>query len=119
MSRFAVVLMLTLPAWAYADTIPKADRNAIKVEGTTWEGEDTLENKWKCTFEKDGALTYSMNGNSSKASWKQDGKKLSMECNNRYLECEGTIEKDRIKLDAQNVAGLKWVITIRPAKSNP
>lgn len=119
MFRIALLIVLAVPALAIADTIPKSDRNPVKVEGTTWEGEDSLGHKWKCTFHKDGDLGCTLDGTSSIASWKQDDKKLYWECTNRYAEFEGTIEKGELRMEAHNITGLKWTITFKPAKDPP
>jgi hypothetical protein len=121
MTRLTILCFLfASPTKATADPIPKEDRVAIKVEGTTWEGEDTLGTKWRCTFLPDGVLEYTTNGNTyRKASWKQDGKRLYWECNNRYAEYEGDLKRDEMKLDAHNVTGKSWTVTIRPAKNPP
>lgn len=120
MTRLVLILAfgLVAPTRSDADPIPKEDRLTIKLEGTTWEGEDTLGTKWRCTFLPDGVLEYSTNGNTyRKASWKQDGKKLYWECNNRYAEYEGAVKKDVMTLDAHNVTGKIWTVTIRPVKT--
>jgi hypothetical protein len=118
MARFTTLFaLLVISSPGRADPIPKEDRTAVKVEGTTWEGEDTLGTKWRCRFFPDGVLEYTTNGNTyRKASWKQDGKRLYWECNNRYAEYEGDVKRDEMKLDARNVTGKTWTVTIRPAK---
>jgi hypothetical protein len=116
MFRIAPLILLAFCSTALADTIPKADRNPVKVEGTTWEGQDSLGSKWKFTFEKDGVLKYFLESTKSNASWKQSGKTLYLECNNKYCEFDGTVDKQQISLEGHNVTGLKWQVTIRPVK---
>ena len=116
MFRIAPLILLAYGSATFADTIPKADRNPVKVEGTTWEGQDSLGCKWKFTFEKDGVLKYFLDGVTSNASWKQSGKTLYMECNNTYCEFDGTIDKQQITLEGHNVTSLRWQVTIRPVK---
>lgn len=105
---------------AFADPIPKAGRKATEIVGTTWEGTDSLGIKMSCFFRKDGVLEYSTNTNTyTNGTCKQDGKKVTWECNGKYAEYEGTIEKDEMKMEAKNVTGLKWSIKLTPVKELP
>lgn len=71
-------------------------------------------------FKPEGAFEYTMDSaRSSNGSWKQDGKKISWECNNKYAEYEGTIENGEIKMEAKNVTGLKWSVTLKLVKEMP
>ena len=121
MFRIATLTVFAFASTAFADTKPKPDRNAGKIEGTTWKGEgDNFEMNYTYKFCKDGVLEYSTGkGVSRNGTWKQDGKKLSWECNDRYTEYEGTIGKDEIVMKAHNIKGLEWQFILKPVKDPP
>ena len=122
MFRIAMMTVFAFATTTFADTKPKPDRNVRTIEGTTWKGEgDNFEINWTYKFCKNGVLEYwTINGGvSTNGTWKQDGKKLTWECSNRYAEYEGTIGKDEIVMKAHNITGLEWQFTLKPVKDPP
>jgi hypothetical protein len=120
MIRFLLVALAFTSAVAFADPIPKKSRQVQQVKDTKWEGMDSLGHRETYHFMSDGAMEYAMDSaRSNIGSWKQDGKKVTWECNNKYAEYEGTIENGEIKMEAKNVTGLTWSVTLKPAKDTP
>lgn len=119
MLRMSLLCLLLVPAFCRADTIPKSDRVKVKLEGTAWEGTDTLDNVCTFLFLKNGEIEYSMGNSKSRiGSWKLEGNRLMLETNNHYADYEGTAGKTEMKLEARNITGLKWTITIKPMKQD-
>ena len=111
MPRHAVVLLslvVAVPILAAPRLRPEKS-DAPTLAGTSWAGK-TAEG-WDMTidFAADGKMTVSYNGMSyNRASWKQDGDKVSYEMNDRYCEFNGKFVGDAIEGQSHNVAGRKW-----------
>ena len=120
MFRIASIIVFAFASTTFADTKPKPDRNAVKLEGTKWEGVDSLGKTWKFTFVQGGALECVLDQHPcQKATWNNENHKLYLETNNRYAEFEGKVEKEEIRLEAHNVKGLQWTVTLKPFKEAP
>ena len=88
----------------------------INIAGTTWSGNGVVA-PTVYTFEKDGSLTYSYNGNTyNRGSWTQKGKEIYWEMNDKYCEFKGTITKETITGNSWNVRGGSWDITVKKGK---
>jgi hypothetical protein len=118
MRTVAILLGLTAiplsPVAVAAPLPPEARIKPVKeVAGTVWEGDGVVA-PTVYYFEKGGVLTYSYNGAAySNGTWKQDGERIYWEFNERYCEFEGKISGDTISVNAWNVKGGKWELTIK------
>jgi hypothetical protein len=113
----ALAVLLTQSAVpAPAAPVPKGFPAVPRLEGTAWEGDGVVA-PTTYRFEKDGVLVYTYNGTTYRnGTWKQDGKKVYWECNNRYCEYDGTVERDELRVRAWNVAGGRWELVIKRRK---
>jgi opacity protein-like surface antigen len=114
--------LLVAGAAAAAAPVPKEKKPpAPKLEGTTWSGDGVVA-PTTYTFEKDGTLVYSYNGQTyTSGSWKQEGARVYWETNNRYCEFEGTVKGSEMAGKAWNVTGGKWELKMKrdPDKAPP
>ena len=103
--------MLLGPGHAGAGNAPPPKGAPVPIlDDTEWVGPD-LDDGTIVTFrfEKGGGLKYCYNGTTfSKGSWKQDGKTLYLEINDKYREMKATITGDSIEGDSWNVKDVKW-----------
>ncbi len=111
---FALLLVMLLPALVAAQqtdrqpAVPSHSRTA-SVAGTTWAGTDSDGDYYEYHFQPGGALHWKCpQGFYTKGTWKQDGKTIYMETNNKYAERKGRISGTHMKGKAWNVKGQKW-----------
>jgi hypothetical protein len=84
------------------------------IAGSTWAGTDSDGDYYEFFFLVGGELDYkSPTGFWRNATWKQDGKSIYMECNNRYSEYQGTMEGDQMTGQAWNIKGHRWTWVIQ------
>jgi hypothetical protein len=95
------------------------DPRAARLAGTRWSGVDGPEGYHTVyTFHADGSLTYAYrNGTFNDGSWKQAGRNLTFEVNNRYVESSGVIKWRAIEFESRNVKGVTWQTTLKPLPS--
>jgi hypothetical protein len=115
--RSALALLLLVPAAAVAAPWARAHEDALslfprsgapRVEGTTWSGTDG-DGPMTFTFEPGGVLRYTYQaGTFRNGTWKQTGRSVYIEMNNKFAERRGTLRGNRLTGDAWNVQGLKW-----------
>jgi outer membrane biogenesis lipoprotein LolB len=107
----AAILLLGPAAGGHAPP-PKDAAAAPKLDDTEWTGLDD-QAVTTIRFEKDGVLAYIYNGHSYRnGTWKQDGKNLYFEMNDKYRECKATVTGDTIEGDSWNVTDKKWTTTL-------
>jgi hypothetical protein len=83
--------------------------NVQNLEGTIWSGIDSGGKSFVYEFLPDGVLKYTTDtGTFTDASWKQDGKLVYFEMNNKYAEHEGVISDNWMTGNGWNQAGYKW-----------
>jgi hypothetical protein len=92
------------------------------VEGTEWSmpGEGPGQMNITYRFERGGVLVYRYNGQTYRnGTWKQDGNRLTFECNKKYRECRASVRGDRIEGDSWNVAGARWQTSLARDRGTP
>jgi len=101
----AMGLLFTLVAIrASATDQDPEEEKVINLKDTEWVGLDSME-KVVTTyrFEKGGVLAYCYRGKSYRnGTWKQDGKNVYFECNNKFWECQATITGEVIEGETWN-----------------
>jgi hypothetical protein len=118
--RIAAVVVVALAGSAFADPIPKGANEIPKIQKTSWIGTDSLGSTITYTFLEDGKLEYVSQHKGEQpntyrnGSWTQVGKKVSWETNNHYADYTGTVSKTQMVMEAKNVTGLTWTITLKP-----
>jgi hypothetical protein len=104
-----LALALTV-AWAPAAA--QDDDEVRGLAGTVWVGPDG-EYVTTMRFERGGVLAYAYDNRSYRnGKWKQTGKKLYFEMNDKYRECEATIDGDTIRGRSWNKTDKKWTTTL-------
>jgi hypothetical protein len=99
-------------AAAWAPAAQDDDDKTTDLAGTIWVGPDG-DYVTTFRFERGGVLAYRYaNGSYRNGRWKQTGKKLYFEMNDKYRECEATIDGDTIRGKSWNVTGKEWKTTI-------
>jgi hypothetical protein len=79
------------------------------LEGTIWSGIDSGGKSFVYEFLPDGVLKYTTEtGTFTDGSWKQDGKLVYFEMNNKYAEHEGVISDNWMTGNGWNQVGYKW-----------
>jgi hypothetical protein len=116
--RLAIIGLVLSPAVTGAVPVPRERfRETIEVAGTTWEGIDGPQGELglsRFTFEPNGVLAWTTkHGSFRTASWKLEGDVLYFQQNNKYREFRGTIQGDVVTGDSWNVAGARWLLSIR------
>lgn len=82
------------------------------IEGTIWSGVDSGGKSFVYEFLPDGVLKYTTEtGTFTDGSWKQDGKLIYFEMNNKYAEGEGIISDNLMTGNGWNQVGYKWTWT--------
>lgn len=82
------------------------------IEGTIWSGIDSGGKSFVYEFLPDGVLKYTTEtGTFTDGSWKQDGKLVYFEMNNKYAEHEGVISDNLMTGNGWNQVGYKWTWT--------
>jgi hypothetical protein len=114
--RLLLVVILSLPASQLLTGTTRAEepKEPASIAGTEWVGMDNPE-RFIITyrFEEGGVVAYAYGGNSYRnGTWKQDGKKVYFELNNKFRELEATIEGEVITGDSWNTRNLKWRTTL-------
>ena len=105
-----LVLLFSAPAGANPN-LDDPDM-PVKLEGTTWVGQDG-EYVTTFRFDKGGVLTYAyVNGTYRNGTWKQTGDKLYFEMNNKFREFRGTIKGEKIEGNSWNIRDMKWKTVI-------
>ncbi len=83
--------------------------NVQNLEGTIWSGIDSGGKSFVYEFLPDSVLKYTTEtGTFTDGSWKQDGKLVYFEMNNKYAEHEGVISDNWMTGNGWNQAGYKW-----------
>jgi len=86
--------------------------NVQNLEGTIWSGIDSGGKSFVYEFLPDGVLKYTTEaGTFTNGSWKQDGKLVYFEINNKYAEGEGVISENWMTGNGWNQVGYKWTWT--------
>ena len=86
--------------------------SAQNLEGTIWSGSDSGGKSCVFEFLPDGVLKYTTEtGTFTDGSWKQEGKLVYFEMNNKYTEGEGVISDNLMTGNGWNQAGYKWTWT--------
>lgn len=89
-----------------------AQAGRSSIGGSEWVGNDD-DDVTTFSFEKDGTLAYSYNGNSFRnGTWSQEGTTVRFEMNKNYRSFTGTLAKDTISGTSENTAGKKWELTM-------
>lgn len=111
----AVLLLLAGAApGANDDSLPGRDGNyefeMSSLIGTVWEGKIVYDDTSIIRFDPKGVLRiHYFNQNNLQASWRQNGDKIVIEINNKYVECEGRLlHNDRMLGTAKNKANSNW-----------
>lgn len=83
--------------------------NVQNLEGTIWSGIDSGRKSFVYEFLPNGVLKYTTEtGTFTDGSWKQDGKLVYFEMNNKYAEHDGVISDNWMTGNGWNQAGYKW-----------
>lgn len=91
---------------------PISSTNAQNLEGTIWSGIDSGGKSFVYEFLPDGILKYTTEtGTFTDGSWKQAGKLIYFEINNKYAEGEGVISDNLMTGNGWNQVGYKWTWT--------
>ena len=91
----------------------KPPRRVDDLTGTTWAGKSLDGLDQTIRFLADGKLTITRAGRTiDKATWTQDGTRVSWEVNDRYSEYTGTRTGDTMDVSAHNKAGKMWTTTL-------
>ena len=86
--------------------------NVQNLEGTIWSGIDSGGKSFVYEFLPNGVLKFTVEtGTFTDGSWKQDGKLIYFEMNNKYAEGEGVISDNLMTGNGWNQAGYKWTWT--------
>jgi hypothetical protein len=122
MPRILALAFCVIALPVFADPIPKPSP-VRKIQNTYWEGIDSMGLMETFRFLPKGVLEFSMGngpgaGKSQNGTWKQDGKKITWECNNKYAEYTAKIENNEIKVEAKNIKGVTWTVTLKEVKGN-
>lgn len=121
MFRAASVCLIFLAASATSAPIPREDQfPPVPLAGSTWEGDGVVAKPTVYEFHPNGRITMSYNGNRyvNIGTWRQDGRSVYWEANNRYCEFEGTLTGTTITGRSWNKPGGKWTLTVK-RKSTP
>lgn len=95
-----------------ATSTATSSTSAQNLEGTIWSGIDSGGKSFVYEFSPDGVLKYTTEaGTFTNGSWKQDGKLVYFEINNKYAEGEGVISDNLMTGNGWNQAGYKWTWT--------
>jgi hypothetical protein len=117
--RFALLVpvlicLLVTPAPA-SDSEPMPGRSgdyefdAISLIGTVWEGKIVYDDTSLIRFDPNGVLRIRyFQGTTMQANWKQQGDRIVIEINNKYVECEGFLRDGRLVGKAKNKAPTNW-----------
>lgn len=96
------------------DSLPGRDGNyeieMSSLVGTVWEGKIVYDDTSLIRFDPKGVLRIRyFNGINMQASWRQQGEKIVIEINNKYVECDGRLlHSDRMLGTAKNKANSNW-----------
>ena len=86
--------------------------NVQNLEGTIWSGIDSGGKSFVYEFLPNGVLKFTAEtGTFTDGSWKQDGKLVYFEMNNKYAEGEGVISDNLMTGNGWNQVGYKWTWT--------
>jgi hypothetical protein len=116
--RYSLVAVGLLAGLAAAAPQLKPEAKAPRdLTGTTWEGKSLEGLDQTIRFLPDGKLTITRAGRTiDKASWTQDGARVSWEVNERYAEYTGTLNGDTMDVSAHNKVGKMWTTTLSRVK---
>lgn len=93
--------------------------NVQNLEGTIWSGVDSGGKSFVYEFLPNGVLKFTVEtGTFTDGSWKQDGKLVYFEINNKYAEGEGVISDNLMTGNGWNQAGYKWTWTASNVSSS-
>jgi len=111
-----VSLVFVLACQSASNFIPTpttiSSTSVQNLEGTIWSGTDSGGKSFVYEFLPDGILRYTTDtGTFTGGSWKQDGKLVYFEINNKYAEGEGVISNNLITGNGWNQVGYKWTWT--------
>jgi hypothetical protein len=96
------------------DAVPGRDGNyefeTSSVLGTVWEGKIVYDDTSLIRFDAKGVLRIRyFNRTNMQASWRQQGDKIIIEINNKYVECDGRLVRaDQMLGTAKNKANNNW-----------
>jgi hypothetical protein len=77
--------------------------------GTVWEGKIVFDDTSIIRFDPKGVLRiHYFKQNTLQASWQQQGDKIIITINNKYVECEGFLRNGRLVGSAKNKANNNW-----------
>jgi hypothetical protein len=111
-SSFALVLACQSVSNFISTPSVASSSSVQNLEGTIWSGIDSGGKSFVYEFLPDGALKYTTQaGTSTNGSWKQDGKLVYFEMNNKYAESEGVISNNLMTGNGWNQVGYKWTWT--------
>lgn len=116
MFRLAAVCVGVLATTVGGAPVPREDmRPPLPLAGSVWEGDGVVTTPTVYEFHTDGHLTMTHSGRRyiNVGTWKQDGRKVYWEANEKYCEFEGTVTGTTIKGRSWNKPGGKWELTIK------
>lgn len=97
-----------------------AAEEPAKVEGTAWAGKDSEGRAYTFRFLPDGKLDYtSPEGTFRNGTWKQTGRQVTWEINNKFIEYIGTLAGEVLAGNAVNKLGKKKTFSLRRQGSPP
>jgi hypothetical protein len=109
-----VVACLLVATAAASDTDPFPGRTGdyeyeTSLIGTVWEGKIIYDDTSIIRFDANGVLRIKyFNQTTLQANWKQQGDRIVIEINNKYVECNGFLRDDRLVGSAKNRAPANW-----------
>jgi hypothetical protein len=95
------------------EPVPGRDGNyefgTASLIGTVWEGKLVYDDTSIIRFDPKGVLRIQYYKQTTlQASWQQQGDKIIITINNKYVECNGLLRNDRLSGSAKNLAGNNW-----------
>ncbi len=108
-----VICLLVMPAPA-SDTEPLPGRGGdyefeTSIVGTVWEGKLVYDDTSIIRFDPNGVLRIRyFKQTTMQANWRQEGERIVIEINNKYVECEGYLRDGRLVGKAKNRAPATW-----------
>jgi hypothetical protein len=88
--------------------------NVESIADTAWRVTGNGEKYEEYTLRADGSLAYWNRSTyfENVGVWRQTGKVIHFEVNNRYAEYDGTFDEGSMALSARNINGLEWTETL-------